>query len=263
MLSCWAKEPEKFVVYYADKASFEEFSPYSLLVLDSDAHPHLEPLLAHKKTLLGYLSLGEVAESRPYFREAEENKLLLNENPYWKGSYAVDIRNAMWQRMVIERLVPDILAQGFHGIFIDTLDTPIELERAYPDKYTGMQDAAVTLITALKLHYPQMKIMLNRAYPLLPKIAGTIDMVLGESTFFGYDFTRETYEIVKKDLYLEQVKMLKEAQHLNPALSVYTLDYCNKKESVILANIYKEQRKNGFIPYVATIGLDEIIQEPK
>lgn len=259
----FAGEPEKFVIYYADTAPVEAFNPYSLLILDSDAHPDLRALKAEKKMLLGYISLGEVADSRPYFREMQEEHLLLTENRNWKGSYAVDIRNRKWRQMVIERLVPAILAQGFQGIFIDTLDTPIELERQNPKEYHGMGQAATMLIVALRLHYPQMKIMLNRAYPLLPQLAGTIDMVLGESIYFSYNFTHKSYKKVEKKLYLEQVRMLKEVQAINPALIVYTLDYCNKNEPTTLVNIYKEQRKNGFIPYVATIGLDEIIREPE
>lgn len=258
----WAKEPEKFVVYYADKAPIDAFDRYSLLVLDNDVHPKLEPLLARKKTLLGYISLGEIEQSRAHYKEAKHAHLLLAENENWKGSYAVDIRNPKWQAMVIERLVPDILRKGFHGIFIDTLDTPIELERQYPHKYGGMQKAAINLIKAIHLHYPETKIMVNRAYPILPQVADTIDMVLGESVFAGYDFNRKTYSRVEKNLYRQQVELLKDAQAVNPQLAVYTLDYCNKNEAQAINAIYQEQRKNGFIPYVATIGLDEIIREP-
>lgn len=258
----WAKEQEKFVVYYADKAPIEAFDQYSLLVLDNDVHPKLEPLLARKKTLLGYISLGEVEQPRAHYKEAKSSRLLLSENENWKGSYAVDIRNPKWQAMVIERLVPDILRKGFHGIFIDTLDTPIELERQYPHKYHGMQKAAISLIKAIHLHYPEAKIMVNRAYPILPEVADTIDMVLGESVFSSYDFDRKSYSRVERNLYKQQVQMLKDAQSANPQLAVYTLDYCNKYEPQTISSIYQEQRKNGFIPYVATIGLDEIIREP-
>ncbi len=258
-----ARQPEKFAVYYAASAPIEVLSPYGLLVLDSDAHPQLEPLLARQKMLLGYLSLGEVSTSRSYFHEVADNHLLIAENPNWQGSYTVDIRNPLWQKRVVEQLVPDILAQGFHGIFIDTLDTPIELEREYPKRYAGMGEAALRLIETLRLHYPQMKMMLNRAYPLLPRVAGTIDMVLGESIYASYDFAHKTYKPVEASLYQEQVRMLKAAQKLNPQLMVYTLDYCNKNDPKALTMIYQEQRKNGFIPYVATIGLDEIVAEPE
>ena len=81
-----------WVVYYSDRASPQEFGEYSLLVLESQSYSLLRPLTDQNKTLLGYLSLGEVANYRPYFEEVKADKILLQENENWKGSYFVDLR---------------------------------------------------------------------------------------------------------------------------------------------------------------------------
>ena len=62
---CYAQSVP-WVAYYSDDAPPEAFSAYRIVVLDSHSHPLLAPLSDRGKTLLGYLSLGEVEEHRPY-----------------------------------------------------------------------------------------------------------------------------------------------------------------------------------------------------
>jgi uncharacterized protein (TIGR01370 family) len=259
LLPMQAMAEQHFVIYYSDKAPISAFAPYDLVVLDSDAHPPLAPLLESGKTVLGYISLGEVEHNRAHFMRAKKAGFLLQENKDWPGSFMTDVRNPAWTKMVIEELIPAILAQGFKGIFLDTLDNPPELER---NGYSGMTQAAVNLVKAIRMHYPDILIMMNRGYELLPDVATSINMELGESIYTDYKFNTKTYGYVKASDYREQVRMLKDAQKLNPDLTVYTLDYWNPKDTKTIAKIYKTERENGFIPYVATVSLTEIVHEP-
>lgn len=256
----WASE-ERFVVYYADTAPAEAFSTFQLVILDSDNHPPLKSIRKNGKTTLGYVSLGEIEPSRPYFNAMREAGVLLTENKTW-GSRMVDIRKEAWRNHVLERVVPHILNKGFDGVFLDTLDSPIEIERRYPTAYKGLRQASVTLVKTLRQRYPDIKIMMNRAYAILPQVAGDIDMVLGECVYSDYDFARKEYFTVAPELYRQQVQILHRAKELNPHLAVYTLDYVEKGDAAAIARIYRQQRKNGFIPYVATVALDEIVHEP-
>ncbi|PIR38690.1 MAG: hypothetical protein COV35_05885 [Alphaproteobacteria bacterium CG11_big_fil_rev_8_21_14_0_20_39_49] len=253
---------EKFAVYYTNKLPADRFTKYDLLILDSIHHPSLRSISENTPTILGYISLGEVAESSSYFSLFKKSNLLLTENENWKGSYGVDIRESLWQKTVIEELIPEILRSGFNGIFIDTLDTPLEMEKQDPKKYFGMADSAIQIIQAIRLNYPTIKIMVNRSYDILPKIASSIDMVLGESVNNTYNFESGKYEPVNEISYNNQVEWLKDAVSFNKSLKIYTLDYANKSDITKIADIYRIQRANGFIPYVTTIGLDELIAEP-
>jgi uncharacterized protein (TIGR01370 family) len=252
-----------FAVYYSDEADSSAFEEFDLLIFDSDSYPQLNPLADRGKTLLGYLSLGEVEQYRTYFQAVKREGILLQENPYWKGSYFVDIRSPGWTSRVIERLVPRILRRGFHGLFLDTLDNPAHLERVDPQKFKGMVLAAANLVKTIRYHYPSIKIMLNRAYEILPHVEGEIDMVLGESVFADYDFETKRYKRVPRDLYQYQVNLLKGAQKRTPALQIFTLDYWDPGDSQAIREIYSEQRGNGFVPYVATVELDVLVPEPK
>lgn len=251
-----------WVVYYADKAPVEAFDPFTLLVLDSENHPPLRPLAERGKVLLGYLSLGEVESNRPWFAKVKRWGILGEENPNWKGSYYVDLRDPRFVSLVVEELVPMLLRRGFDGIFMDTLDNPVFLEQTQPKKYKGINDAAAQLVRAIRRNYPTIPIMMNRAYPLLPKVERDIDFELGESVYADYDFKTKTYKLVAKNDYQDQVRFLKDAQKRRPELKVMTLDYWSPTDSEGIKRIYKEQRANGFDPYVATIELDRIVPEP-
>ncbi|MFQ5849294.1 MAG: endo alpha-1,4 polygalactosaminidase [Candidatus Binatia bacterium] len=258
-----ARNDLRWLVYYTNKAPAEAFKGYSLLVFDSKFHPPLRPLSNRGKTLLGYLSLGEVEQYRDHFRDVKADGILLQENEHWKGSFYVDARDRRWTKRVIEQLIPDIIRKGFNGLFLDTLDNPAELEREQPKKYAGMTKAAARLVRTIRRHYPTIKIMMNRAYELLPLVEQHIDIVLGESVFSDYDFQKETYDLVPQKLYRRQVKLLQAARARQPKLQVLTLDYWDPADSKGITRIYREQRANGFVPYVATIELDRIIEEPR
>jgi uncharacterized protein (TIGR01370 family) len=252
-----------WLVYYADTAPLEAFDPYGLVVLDREHHPALEPLSDSGKTLFGYISVGEASEDRAEFDRVKSWGILRGENPFWKGSYFVDLRDPRWGKMLIEETIPDILQRGFQGVFLDTLDNPIELERRDPIKNAGMTQAAARLVKAFKLHWPRVPLILNRGYGLLPMVGGTVEYVLGESIYTDYDFETKRYSKVEPALYREQVEILQNAAKQNPQLKILTLDYWDPADTATIAEIYKTERANGFLPYVATIDLDLIVPEPK
>lgn len=251
-----------WVVYYSDQAKPRDFDAYQLLVLDSHYHPNLQELKERGKTLLGYISLGEVEQHRPWFKKVKKEGILLKENRHWKGSFYVDLRDKRWTKRVIEELVPRLLRKGFDGLFLDTLDNPGDLERDDPKRYAGMVQAGVNLVKTLRRHYPDMPIMMNRGYELLPQVAKDINMELGESVYADYDFETGRNGYVEEAVYREQVTGLQQAQKINPHLAVYTLDYWDPEDKEGIAGIYAEQRRNGFLPYVSTIELDQLVTGP-
>ena len=122
-----------------------------------------------------------------------------------------------------------------------------------------MKEAAIHLVKAIRHHYPQTLLMINRAYSLLPDVAKDVDMVLGECVYADYNFKRKIYELVPEKEYRKQVKRLQDIQQAHPHLQIFTLDYWNPKDVSVIKEIYRKQRKNGFIPYVSTIDLTKII----
>jgi polysaccharide biosynthesis protein PelA len=280
----------RWVVCYSDKPQPEEFQGFELVVLDSDTHPPLASLAAERcsvntgkkspshrecvaerllkgvaepnKRLLAYLSLGEIATNRPYFAAVKAEGLLLGENPNWRGSFYVETRDPRWQRRVVEDLVPGILAAGFAGVFLDTLDDPAALERSDPKRYSGMTSSAADLVRSLRQTYPRIHIMVNRGFELMPAIAPFIDSLLGESVYTTYDAARKRYLRVPAEQYQQQVALMRQALRWNRKLLVCALDYWDPADTEEIRRIYAIERRNGFAPYVATPDLDQIVRVP-
>jgi hypothetical protein len=105
--------------------------------------------------------------------------------------------------------------------------------------------------------------MVNRGYALMPEIAGSIDIVLGESVLTTFDAATRAYARVPEPDVAWQVEALRRAKALNPALRIFTLDYWDPADTAGVRRIYAEQRANGFVPYVSTPMLDTLIEEPR
>ncbi len=253
----------RWTVYYSDRAQPSEFRGYDLVVLDGARHPSVEEISRNGATVLGYLSLCEVERNRDWFGTVRDAGLLLGEKPDWPGSYVIDIRDARWRQLVVKQLAPRILAQGFGGLFLDTLDDASELERTDPVKFHGFPAAAVELVAEIRREAPSAVLMVNRGYDLLPRLLPYIDIALGESVYGTYDFSTRTYHPVPAALYQQQTKVLAEMKRQKPRLRVCTLDYWDPADREGIRRVYREERAHGFDPYVTTISLDQLSKEPR
>lgn len=253
--------PSRWALYYAADAEPIAFAPYETVVLDSDRHPPIGPLVERGKTVLGYLSLCEVASTRGYFGDLRAEGLLLGEHPVWRGSHYIDIRDPRWSRRVIEDLIPRLLRRGFSGVFLDTLDDAAMLDRQ-PGR-RGMREAAIRLVKAIRRHYPDLTLMMNRGYDLLPAVERDVDAVLAESLHGTYDFTTKQYRRVAPADTDAQLAVLRAARARRPSLRLYALEYWNPEDRDGVAELYRTARAAGFEPYVATIELDRLVPEPR
>ncbi len=234
----------------------------ALLVLEPHHARPIAPLRGPGSILLGYVSFGEVERSRPYFAALEKAGALKAANPNWPDARLADLRHPAWRAAVLDRLVPAILALGYDGIFIDTMDNAEAMERQDPVANKGMVAAGVTLITAVRARFPRIRIMLNRGYGLLPDVAPKIDYLLGEAMASRWNFVTKRYELLSDSDWAWQAGRLRAAKARNPALSLMTLDYWDPTDTKQVAALYARERATGFNPYVATLALDRLVPEP-
>ncbi|WP_157991383.1 endo alpha-1,4 polygalactosaminidase [Caldimonas tepidiphila] len=250
----------RFAVYYGTEDD-ELLKTYEVLVLDSD----IAPDIVHKyrrNLVLGYLSLGEVHTGRRYARELDQEGLLLSENRNWRDARFIDLRHPGWKQRVLHQLVPQLLERGFRGVFLDTLDDAHFLETDDPSRHAGMLDAAADLVHGIRQRFPRVPLMVNRAYALLPRIVGDIDMLLGESVRATYDSGQGRYVRVAEADVRWQLDRMHEARRRNPALRLFSLDYWEPDDTQGIARLYAEQRAEGFSPYVATFDLNRLVPQP-
>jgi uncharacterized protein (TIGR01370 family) len=245
--------PFRWAVFYGADAPSEAFAEHRMVVFDSDRHPDIEPIAARRTQVLGYLSIGEVHRTRSYFAEVEREGLLVYENPTWPGAFAVDVRDARWRKRIVEELVPAILARGFQGVFLDTADTAIDLERRDRTKFAGATLATIELVKAIRSRHPQ----------ILPAVENAIDMVLAESLVTAWDFPNKRPRMAPAGERAAQVAQLVDARRRTPKLRVLALEYWTPEDTARIKEIYAEVRALGFAPYVATVALDRVVAEPR
>ena len=234
----------------------------ALLVLEPHHARPIAPLRGPGSILLGYVSFGEVERSRLYFAALDKAGALSAANPNWPDARLADLRHPAWRAAVLDRLVPAILALGYDGIFIDTMDNAEAMERQDPVANTGMVAAGATLIAAVRARFPKIRIMLNRGYALLPDVAPKIDYLLGEAMASRWNFAAKRYELLSESDWAWQAGRLRAARARNPALALMTLDYWNPADTTQIAALYARERAAGFSPYVATLALDRLMPEP-
>ena len=233
-----------------------------LLVLEPHHPRPIAPLRGPGATLLGYVSFGEVEKSRPYAAALDRAGALLAPNPNWPDARFADLRHPAWRQTLIEEVIPPVLALGYDGIFIDTLDNAEAMERADPIGNRGMVAAAAALVAAVRARFPGMRIMLNRGYAALPELAPAIDYLLGEAMASRWNFAEKRYEMLSASDWQWQADRLRAAKVRNPRLVTTTLDYWDPADRRQVAALYAKERAAGFLPYVATLALDRLIAEP-
>lgn len=265
--ACATEEPmpqairsnDRWAVYYDEELPAAAFHDYDLVVFDRRHHPDIAPLKG-KTIVLAYVSAGEVHDgTAEQKRMAKEN--LLGAQNRW-GSYPVDITSPIWHGLIFAQ-VSDALQRGFDGVMLDTLDTPLHLAGQESGRAARKTEkAAARLIKDLRRAYPGMKIMVNRGFTILPKVAKTIDYALGESMLAQTDVSTGQFILFPPEDYASAASKLLEAREISPRLKLYTLDYWNQDDVHGLRKLYALQRSRGFVPYVTTPDLRRHTPEP-
>ena len=235
---------------------------YRLLVLEPGHARPIAPLRGVGSELLGYVSFGEVEKTRPYFDTLLSAGALGEANPNWPDARMADLRHPRWRDTLLDVEIPAILAKGYDGIFIDTMDNAEAMQLRQPQTSADMVAAGAALIAAVRARFPKIRIMLNRGYAILPAAAPAIDMVLGEAMASRWNFARQRYEMTSAADWAWQADRLRAAQSRNPALRLMTLDYWSPDDRRTVAELYARERAAGFSPYVATLALDRLLPEP-
>lgn len=243
---------------YGPKTEPSVARDFDLLVLEPDHPRPIAPLRGPNARLLGYVSLGEVEKTRPFTPELDRAGALKAPNPNWPDARYVDLREPAWAAMVLDRIVPEVLAKGYDGLFLDTLDNAEAMQAAGD---AGMVAAAVGLVKALRQRFPRITLMMNRGYALLPAAAPHVDIILGEAMASRWSFAEKKYEMVSEADWRWQADRLLGAKQVNPALILATLDYWDPADRKTVAALYARERAAGFAPYVATLALDRLLPE--
>ncbi len=252
----------KWIAFYGETADEEVLARYDLVVLDPGFKGSITRVAAAGATVCAYLSLGEISKTNAFFKLVD-SRILLEQNPNWPGTFRLDVRQASWRALVLDRMIPAIRDRGFTGLLYDTLDTPPYLEQLDPKGGRGLSSAAAELVRAIRMKYPDMLLLMNRGYALLPAVAQYIDGVVAESLMTRFDQRGiGGYRWNGIPEVAAQRALLDPANRPGTAIPILTLDYWEHDDTNTIKEIYARERRNGYYPYVGTPLLDTIVPEP-
>jgi polysaccharide biosynthesis protein PelA len=256
------EKPIHWLAFYGAMAEEAVLATYDIVVLDPAFQGSISLIAAGGGRVCGYLSLGEIRMSDPFAALLDPAALLL-ENPDWPGTRRVDIRHPSWRSLILDVQIPALAAQGFTGLMLDTLDTPPYLEQLDKVRYCGMRAAAIELVASIHSRWPNLMLIMNRGYALLPDLAGQVDAVIAESLMTSSEPRGESFVWVDHQQLDLQLVLLEPATRRNPPLPVLSLDYWNPDDTSTITEIYRRERELGHHPYVATRSLDLIVPESR
>ncbi len=233
---------------------------YDLVILDPDNHPPLKEL-PDSTLKIAYLSVGEAENYRAYWSQMWNAPWVLEENPHWKGNFLVDVRHPQWRRLILEKVIPGILDQGFDGVMLDTIDTAESLEDLDPERYAGMGQAMAELIQEIQTRFPQLMLISNNGFMILERIAASLSALLAEDLYGMVNFETGGYNDVAEPVRAEKVRVLT-AMSRRYQLPVFIIDYVDAANREKAATYQKAVHALGFKSYIAEKNLDRFYEQP-
>ncbi len=245
-----------WVVYYgAAPEAAADLARFDVVVLDPHAHPPLLAVKQHGSLVLMYVSLGEVNTHHPEFADVAAEPWVLAPNPNWPEARRLDVRAPAYERWLLDRVVPRaLMAAGVNGLFLDTADTALQLERAEPAQFRGAGAALERVLDEMRRRNPRAILLLNGGLPLVERRPRAVDAVAVESVWTDYDFKSQAYRARPREDADARAAELRRVADLG--VTVFTLDYVASSDRA--AEPIRLARARGFIPYVSTIGLDRV-----
>jgi uncharacterized protein (TIGR01370 family) len=254
-------------LHYGAAPPLDELRAFDVVVVDPD---HVPDPAAHRRRTAGrselfaYVSVGEIHPSRGHAREAPSG-LLAGDNPAW-GSRVVDQSHPEWPRFLVDRIVAPLHARGYRGLFLDTMDAWQSIARDDAAR-AAQQDGLVRAIEAIAARFPDLRLIANRGFEVLPRIAPHLSAIAAESLYARWRQEERRFEEVPqadRDWLLARFAEARE-RHGLPAIAI---DYLPPGAREAMRATAGRIGAHGIVPYVTdpeleTIGIGAIEVMPR
>lgn len=237
--------------FYGPLVPRELVERYDRVVVEAD-HAVLPKPIAQRAELFAYVSLGEVHPSRAFRGDLPEG-VVLGRNGAW-GSEIVDAASAAYRGFALDRVIEPLWVKGYRGFFFDTLDS-YQLVVKETSSRAAQVDGLARIVEALKARHPDAKILLNRGFELLPRVARHVDGVVAESLLESY--SGGTYARVPASSTAWLLTKLREVQSTY-GLPVTVIDYVAPEDRARRRETARRIAALGFDPWVASPALDDV-----
>lgn len=172
---------------YTDQ-DLENLKRFDIVTIDPYDVPDISfvtELKAAGVIVLAYIDIGEVETYRSYWDDLDKS-VVLEANPDWPDSYYADVNNPIWHDALLDIEMPYIFQQGsFDGFMLDMLDAV--------DVYPTLKPGMIELVRKIRAAHPDLLLVPNRGFSILPEISSYIDAVKHEGLCATYDFDSQSY----------------------------------------------------------------------
>lgn len=248
LLQAWSAiaAPESVAFFYGANPPALELSQFEWVVLEP-GHPTSDgaaaQLRARGSRALAYVSVGEVSRASPLHGQLRR-AWVLGENASW-GSVVMDPANEAWREALLSSF-DALVARGYDGFFLDTLDSHLALADAGTRGAERLR-AQAAMISELRRRHPRALVMVNRGFELLEQIAPRIDAVAVESVLHRWR-ADGGYEPVPER---EQAWMLEALERVRGhGLPIVAIDYVAPRERSLARGVAARLGALGMIPWV-------------
>lgn len=242
---------------YGTEVGQAERGRFDLVVLDGFKHPPLEPRQKGGPLLLGSVFAGESEVPAPAWEQAHDQAYAVGAGAN-AARPVLDIRSPQWQAQLLDNVIPQVLAQGFDGILLDSIDASLGKAQGGAAQYAELRAGVLAFLKRLREKHPALPIAMNRGLELMPEAAPFLNFLLVEDLSFEYDFGKKEYRQVPPQVRQVVVAAVRRAQAANPGLTVLTLDYAAPDQVARINEAIRYARSKGFVPYVSTPALDQV-----
>ncbi len=254
----------RWMVYYGQAIPVSEMPALDYIIAESE---HLNPKdYPHSKAKwLGYVSVGEAEEYRSYWPDlvlqSQEKKILVAANPDWAKAHSVDIRSAEWQSILFDRVIPALLARGYDGLFLDTVDVAASLEELDPIQYQGASEALVRFVREIRRRYPNILIFPNNGFAYMdaskPHYMDVVDGIVVEDLYTRYQFDQKNAVDTPAGDSSTKERILKTfvGKYRKPVLNIL---YDNDLDSSLIRRSALKSEQNGFSWYATHVDLQSV-----
>ena len=243
-------------VFYGPNLPTDVLAQYSRIIVEADnVKTHeLDALRADGGDVFAYFSIGEVSPTRKWFRNIQPS-WVLGDNRVW-DSKVMDLTSPGWQEFLLKSIVDPLWEAGYRGLFIDTMDS-FKLFANSDAQRQSQTKALAVLLKKINQRYPEMRLIANRGFEVLPLIGHMLEAVAAESLFASWDNGLKVYSETKKD---DQEWLLQELHKIKKKLPVdiIIIDYMEPRERQRAQAVANRISREGFIPWISIPALDMV-----
>ncbi len=238
--------------YYGAELPIDELRAFDIAVVEPDHGFDPNAYRTGTSELFAYVSLGEVEPKRRYGKDLPAS-WFNGVNHAW-GAKVVDQTNPAWPRFVVDTIVAPLWERGYRGLFLDTLDS-YQLAATTPEARRQQEQGLAAVIRAIKAKYPELRLIFNRGFEILPQAHRDAFAVAVESLYQEWDQAAQQYGEVsqsEREWILGQLKTVT-AEYRLP---VIVIDYVPPAQRDVARRTAEQITALGYIPWVSTPALD-------